>query len=91
MFVSLLNLIMTDMVFLKKDAYITFWAGCFYIPFNYGSSALLGPGHDYPIGDWVNVPFTICFYICAASFMVICHYLAAIVSQRISGYKEDPY
>ena len=88
--VSLQNIILTDMVFLKKDAYITFWCGVLYTPFNW-ILATLAHQAIYPVGDWVDTKFTICVYISGASFMAICHYLAAVVTQKISGYKEDPY
>ena len=81
---------MTDMVFLKKDAHITFWAGCLYTPFNWAIFKLFGQAF-YPIADWVDTPFTICCYVTAAAVMAVVHYIVAVVTQKISGYKEDPY
>lgn len=84
---SLTNMIMTQMVFLKRDWRLCLTAGILYIFFN-----LLGTvneGHPmYPLVDWVNPSVTIALFVVQSYYLALVHYIAAWIMQHLRHFKE---
>ena len=90
---STIELIFTNMVFLKRDAKYVFLGGFIYIFANYwGYDITKSPVYDIHIPgfdfSWRNKFETFYTYLLQAVVLYILCYIIAIITQKIDGFKE---
>ena len=87
---SFIELIVTRMVFLKKDAKWSLFIGLLYIPVNYFGGLYEKSPVYASIGymNWSNKWATFGILFGQACIMPIIVYITAIITQRIHGFHE---
>jgi len=87
--INLANLVLTDIVYLKKDWIILFTFGILYIPANFIGFLSMGhaPYDAFPL-DWKYPNLTIFVFCIQAVCLSIVFYWVAGYLQKIHGYHE---
>jgi len=87
---SIVELMITKMVFLKKDAKWSLFIGLLYIPVNYyGSKWTDAPVYGYiSYLNWHNFWQTFGIFFLQALIMPIVVYITAVITQHLHGFHE---
>ena len=85
---STVNILLTDMVILKKDTIYMFYAGLVYMFANFCGTVY--NGHCiYPIIDWANIPLTIFLFVLMAITQTILYYYQAVLVEKYHAWIQS--